>query len=276
MSTKRISHWKTWRTDALVELGKEGLVLENERLDDLVRDNLKIIQDPRFFRFSMDAVLLADFVTVRKGDSILDLGTGTGVIPLLLAAKTGAAEIHGLEIQGHIADMARRSVSYNNLEHKVSIRHGDLRQVSSIYGFRKFDVVVSNPPYTSVGGGLINPADSLAIARHEIMCSLNDVIEACSRTVNTGGRVAVVHRPARLVDVFCLMRENGLEPKRLRTVHPRQGAKPNLILVEALKGGGKELDLLPPLFIYKDDGDYTEEVKAIYDGSAGDREGTPV
>lgn len=246
------------------------LVRAHERLDDLARDNLKIIQNPGSFCFSMDAVLLSSFVTVKRGDRVLDLGTGTGVIPLLLSSKTQALELCGLEIQADMADMASRSVRYNGLEGKIRVVQGDLREARALLGRDRFDVVVSNPPFTSVGRGLVPPTDGMAIARHEIMCTLEDVVDSCSRMVTPGGRVALVHRPSRLVDILWAMRERNLEPKRLRFVYPSMDAKPTMVMVEALKGGGKELEVMKPLYIYDDSGAYTQEVRDIYFGQEGE------
>lgn len=237
----------------------------NERIDELIRNNLKIIQSSGSFRFSMDAVLLSGFVTVRSGDNVLDLGTGTGVLPLLLSAKTLGKEFHGLEIQDDMAEMAGRSVLLNELEGSVFIRQGDLRDVSTIYAGARFDVVVSNPPYIEAGTGLVNPKDTYAISRHEVMCTLEDVIKAASISLRDMGRFAMVHRPSRLVDIVVHMRNYGLEPKRMRFVHPKTGARPNMVLVEALKGGGRELEVQTPLYIYDDQGNYTGEVQKIYD-----------
>jgi tRNA1Val (adenine37-N6)-methyltransferase len=246
---------------------KQEIVLkENERIDDLMKSDLKIIQSTKGFRFSLDAVLLANFATVRSGDRVLDLGTGTGVIPLLLSQISKAKTIYGVEIQPEVAEMAGRSVSLNGLTEQIRIVQGDLRQGDRLFDGLRFSVVVANPPYTSAGGGILNPEDSKAISRHEITCTLEDVVCAGSRLVNSRGRFALVHRPSRLVDILLLMRQYNLEPKRLRLVHPRPGKKANLLLIEAIKDGKPELEILEPLYIYQNGQgqDYTPEMEKIY------------
>lgn len=235
-----------------------------ERIDDLIRQDLKIIQNPASFCFSMDAVLLAHFATVRKNDRVVDLGTGSGVIPLLLIDRQKELQITGLEIQGETAERANRSVRLNSLEGKIQIIQGDLNVVDELLPVGQFDLVTCNPPYISSGHGLLNELASISIARHEVMCTLEDVIRAGSRLLSFKGKMAVVHKPHRLVDIFCLMRQYNLEPKRLRLVHPRPGRKPNMVLVEGLLGGGVELEILEPLFIYGEDGEYTTELMSIY------------
>ncbi len=245
--------------------GKDNILINDwERSDDLQYKGLRIIQDTRSFCFGVDAVLLANFATVRKGDTVLDMGTGTGVIPLLIAGKTEAAKIIGLEIQPHLAEIAGRSVALNNLEDRVSIIEGDLQDGVSLFGASVFDVITCNPPYTQPKGGLINPNDSKAISRHEIKCTLEDVIRIASKLLKVGGKLAMVHRPERLVDIIWLMRYYKLEPKRLRFVHPSPGKKPNLILIEGVRGGNPQLNMLEPLYVYNDKGEYSEEINTIY------------
>lgn len=235
-----------------------------ERIDDLIRQDLKIIQNPASFCFSMDAVLLAHFATVRKGDKVVDLGTGSGVIPLLLTVRQKELQIKGLELQEEAAERAERSIWLNELQEKIQIIQGDLKRVTELLQVGQFDLVTCNPPYISPGHGLLNELDSITIARHEIMCTLEDVIREGSRLLSFKGRMALVHKPHRLVDILCLMRAHNLEPKRLRLVHPRPGRKPNMVLVEGLLGGGVELEVLDPLFIYGEDGEYTPELMRIY------------
>lgn len=239
---------------------------EYERIDNLMKSNLKIIQNTRGFRFSLDAVLLANFATVRSGDTVLDLGTGSGVVPLLLSRISNAKYIYGLEIQPEVADMAKRSVILNGLSTKIKIIQGDLREGNRLLENKRFSLVVANPPYTLAGGGIINPGDSKAISRHEITCTLEDVISAGSRLVNSRGRVALVHRSSRLVEILILMRCYNLEPKRLRFVYPRLGRKSNLILIEAIKDGKPELEVLEPLYIYRNctGEEYSPEMRKIY------------
>lgn len=235
-----------------------------ERIDDLIRQDLKIIQNPASFCFSMDAVLLAHFATVKKDDRVVDLGTGSGVIPLLLTTRQKELQVTGLEIQKEAAERAVRSVRLNGLQEKIAIIPGDLKQAKELLPVGQFDLVTCNPPYISPGHGLLNELDSISIARHEIKCTLEDVIRAGSQLLAFKGRMAVVHKPHRLVDIMCLMRKYNLEPKRLRLVYPRPGRKPNMVLVEGLLGGRVELEVLDPLFIYGADGEYTPELLGIY------------
>jgi len=239
------------------------LLKEDERIDDLITQDLKIIQSAQAFRFGTDAVLLANFATVRKGDKVMDLGTGGGVIPLLLAVKTKAREIWALEIQEELADMARRSVALNKLEEKIKIIRGDLCEIRSQFTAGSFQAVLSNPPYYPLGKHL-NPNIMVAVAKHELKATLEDVVKGAAFLVNTNGRAAFVHRPYRLVDLLTMMRQNNLEPKRLRLVHPHQDTAPSLVLVEGLKRGKPGLDVLSPLYIYNEKGEYTKELAEIY------------
>lgn len=240
------------------------LLEPGERLDDLVRDGLKIIQKPGGFCFSMDAVLLANFASVKKHDMVVDLGTGTGVVPLLLATRKKAVRIFGLEIRQDVVDRAVRSVAGNGLTELIEIIHGDIKEAVNVLGPGKFDLITSNPPYMPIGRGEINPDDELALARHEISCTLADVVCAGAGLLNSHGRMAVVHRPERLADLLYLMKTCGLEPKRLRMVYPKPGRKPAMALVEAVKGAKPDLDIMAPLFVYDSQGGYTPELMKIY------------
>ncbi|TLN00139.1 tRNA1(Val) (adenine(37)-N6)-methyltransferase [bacterium] len=240
------------------------LLEPGERLDDLVRDGLKIIQKPGAFCFSMDAVLLANFATVKKGDMAADLGTGTGVVPLLLTTRKKARRIYGLEIQQDAVNRASRSVSGNGLADQIEIINGDIKEAVNLLGSGRFDLITSNPPYMPTGRGEINPVSELALARHEISCTLADVISAGAGLLNSLGRMAVVHRPERLADLLYLMKSCGLEPKRLRTVYPKPGRKPSMVLVEAMKGAKPDLSIMAPLFVYDSEGKYTPELMEIY------------
>lgn len=237
-----------------------------ERIDDLLWRNLKIIQNPEWFCFSLDAVLLADFVTLRSGDRVADLGTGTGVIPLLLSARVRSANIVGLEIKPEVADMAQRSVALNGLARHIVIKVGDIRSAVYQLGKGAFDLVVSNPPYAPVGSGKISSSFIKAAARTEILCTLEDVIREASVLLNSEGRFALVHRPSRIGEILFLMRDFKLEPKRMRFVHPAARNEPNLVLVEGIKNGKKDVQVLPPLFIYQETGVYSEEMKTIFHG----------
>ncbi|MBZ4646107.1 MAG: tRNA1Val (adenine37-N6)-methyltransferase [Petroclostridium sp.] len=237
---------------------------EWERVDDLQYKGLKIIQDTRGFCFGIDAVLLANFADVKKGNIVLDMGTGTGIIPILIAGKSDVSRIVGLEIQAHMAEMSARSVILNNLQDRVQIVEGDLREGVALFGAAAFDVITCNPPYMNSGGGLTNPNDAKAISRHEIKCTLEDVITVSSKLLKIGGKFNMVHRPERLVDIIWLMRNHKLEPKRLRFVHPSPGKKANLILIEGARGGNPQLKMMEPLYVYNDEGEYSEEINAIY------------
>lgn len=237
---------------------------EKERIDDLQLEGLKLIQNTEAFCFGVDAVLLADFADVRREQKVLDIGTGTGIIPILLAGKTKAKSITGLEIQEEMAEMANRSVILNELQNRVSIVHGDVKKYGEYFGKSSFDVVVTNPPYTNKGCGLVNPHDSKAISRHEILCTLEDVVGAAAALLVTGGQLAMVHRPERLADIICCMRNCGIEPKYLRFVHPKPYKKPNMILIKGNRGGNPELKVMEPLYVYNTDGTYSEEINRIY------------
>ncbi|MEL7564588.1 MAG: tRNA1(Val) (adenine(37)-N6)-methyltransferase [Dehalobacterium sp.] len=237
-----------------------------ERIDDLLWHNLKIIQNPQWFCFSLDAVLLADFVTLRPGDRVVDLGTGTGVIPLLLSTRARGTHIVGLEIKPEVADMAQRSVALNDLARHIEIKVGDMRSAGDQLGKGVFDLVVSNPPYAPVSSGKISGSFIKAAARTEILCTMEDVIREGSALLNSEGRFAMVHRPSRIGEILSLMRNFKLEPKRMRFVHPIIDKEPNLVLVEGIKNGKKDVLVLPPLFIYQDTGVYSEEMKTIFQG----------
>lgn len=236
----------------------------NERIDDLQRNNYRIIQDPERFCFGMDAVLLSGFAKAKEGDHVIDLGTGTGIIPILMEAKTKASNLVGLEIQPESADMAQRSVELNHLEKKIRIVVGDIREASSIFGAATFDVVTSNPPYMTEHHGITNEKSPKAIARHELLCTLEDVISQAAKLLRPGGSFYMVHRPFRLVDIMVLMREYHLEPKRMKLVYPYIDKDPNMVLIEGLRGGRPRLTVERPLIVYQSPGVYTDEIYDIY------------
>lgn len=242
----------------------ESLLLANERLDELQRNGYAIIQDPKRFCFGMDAVLLSGFAKVKKCENALDLGTGTGIIPILLEAKNEGAHYTGLEIQPESADMARRSVLYNHLEEKISIVVGDIKEASQIFGASSFDVVTTNPPYMIGQHGLTNPSDCKAIARHEVLCSLDDVLRESARLLKPQGRFYMVHRPFRLAEIFCRMVEYRIEPKRMRLVYPYADKEPNMVLIEGLHNGKSRITVEKPLIVYKEPGVYTDEIYDVY------------
>ena len=239
-------------------------LLEQERLDDLHRNGYSIIQNPAKFCFGMDAVLLSGFANVKAGETAIDLGTGTGIIPILLEAKTQGAHFTGLEIQPESADMAKRSVAYNHLENKIDIEIGNIKDASAQFGASSFHVVTTNPPYMTGQHGLTNPNEAKAIARHEILCTLEDVIRESARLLKPRGRFYMVHRPFRLSEIMCLMHQYGLEPKRMRLVHPFIDKEPNMVLIEGLRGGKPRITVEKPLIVYKEPGVYTYEIYEIY------------
>jgi len=246
------------------KLDYEGLIKPGERIDELNKNNYRIIQNASKFCFGMDAVLLTGFVKVLPGERLLDLGTGTGIIPILLEAKTKGSHFTGLEIQEDSADMARRSVALNGLQDKIDIVTGDIRQASSIFKPGSFDVITSNPPYMNNSHGLINPNETKAIARHEILCTLEDVVREASRLLKMCGRFYLVHRPFRLVEIINTLSAWRLEPKRMRLVHPYIDKEPNMVLIEAVKGGKSMVKIEPPLIVYKEKNVYSDEIHDIY------------
>ena len=237
---------------------------ENERIDDLERNGYRIIQDNERFCFGMDAVLLSGFARVKDGAHVLDLGTGTGIIPILLEAKTNAAHLTGLEIQEDSADMARRSVCLNGLEEKIDIVTGDIKEAGSLFDAASFDVVTCNPPYMTDKHGLTNPNDAKAIARHEILCTLEDVIAQTAKLLKPGGNFFMVHRPFRLAEIIVLLRTYKLEPKRMQLVYPYIDKEPNMVLLEANRGGRPRMTVEKPLIIFKEPGVYMPEICDIY------------
>ena len=242
----------------------KDLLKEHERIDDLQRNGYKIIQDPCRFCFGMDAVLLSGFVRADKGDHVIDLGTGTGIIPILMEAKTEASHLIGLEIQEESADMARRSVALNNLEAKIEIVTGDIKQAVELFGKSTMDVVTSNPPYMIGQHGLKNPDSEKAIARHEVLCTLEDVVKAAAALLKPGGNFFMVHRPFRLAEIMTCLSKYKLEPKRMRLVYPFVDKEPNMVLIEANRGGRSRLTVEKPLIVYKEQGVYTDEIYEVY------------
>ncbi len=235
-----------------------------ERVDDLHRNHYKIIQNTNKFCFGMDGVLLSGFTKVLSNERVLDLGTGTGIIPILLEAKTEGKHFTGLEIQQESADMASRSVTMNKLNDKIDIVVGDIKEASSTFGQASFDVVTSNPPYMNHSHGIVNPAEAKAIARHEILCTLEDVIREAARCLRPLGRFYMVHKPHRLVEIINTLSLYKLEPKRMRLVYPYVDKEPNMVLIESIKGGRASMKVEAPLIVYKEQNVYTEEIYDIY------------
>lgn len=245
-------------------INREVTLLNDERIDDLCRNGYGIIQNPGKFCFGMDAVLLSSFARVKKAERTIDLGTGTGIIPILMEAKTKGSHFTGLEIQPDSVDMATRSVRLNNLTEKIDIVQGDIKEAVSIFGKASFDVVTSNPPYMNNKHGIVNPEEPKAIARHEILCSLEDVISQAAGLLHENGRFYMVHRPTRLAQIFGYMYQYRLEPKKMRLVYPYVDKEPNMVLIEAIKGAGKELRVEAPLIVYEKPGVYTPQLLEMY------------
>lgn len=236
-----------------------------ERLDDLQRDGLKLIQNPSWFCFGMDAVLLSAFAQVKEGDECLDLGCGNGVIPILLSGRTNGKHFTGLEIQEDVAEMASRSVDYNKISDRVSIVRGDLKEAAELFGASVFDVVTCNPPYMSGAHGLTGNEEHKVIARHELCCTLADVIESATKLLKPGGHFFMVHRPFRLAEIINKMVSCRLEPKRMRLVYPYVDKEPNMVLLEGVRGGNPRISVEAPLIVYEEKNVYTEEVRKLYE-----------
>ena len=240
-------------------------LIENERIDDLEFKNLKIIQNKNYFCFGMDSILLSDFAKeIKKGSKIADLGTGTGILPILLCAKTQNTKVVGIEIQKEMAEMANKSVLLNDLQVRIEIICEDIKNLKEKYEKGSFDAIVTNPPYKKQGTGKINENDKKLISRHEITANLEDFILATSYLLKDQGSFYMVHRPERLADILVTLRYYKLEPKILRMVYPNQGKEPNLVLIKAVKNAKPFLKVEKPLFVYKKDGEYTEEILKIY------------
>jgi tRNA1(Val) A37 N6-methylase TrmN6 len=242
----------------------QAFLKPGERLDDLHRNNYQIIQNTKKFCFGMDAVLLSGYAKVNQNETVLDLGTGTGIIPILLEAKTEGRHFTGLEIQVESVDMAKRSVTVNHLEDKIDIVIGDIKEASAIFGQASFDVVTSNPPYMNHSHGIVNPSEAKAIARHELLCSLKDVIREASRCLKPNGRFYLVHRPFRLVEIINTLSEYKLEVKRMKFVYPYVDKEPNMVLMECIKGAKSMVKVEAPLIVYKEPKVYTDEIYDIY------------
>lgn len=228
------------------------LLKSGERLDDLQNKGYHIIQDPGRFCFGIDAVLLSNFAKVKAGEKVLDLGTGTGILPILLEAKTKGEHFTGLEIQEESADMARRSVAYNRLEEKINIVTGDIKEAAQLFGPASFDVITTNPPYMINDHGLKNEADAKTIARHEILCTLDDILRESAKVLKEGkGRFYMIHKPFRLAEIMTKMCQYRLEPKRIQFVHPYIDKEPTMVMIEGMKGGKSRVTIEPPIIMYE-------------------------
>lgn len=255
---------KSWKNKREGQSWMTIKLQENERIDDLERNGYQIIQNPDKFCFGMDAVLLSGFAKVKPQAQVLDMGTGTGIIPILLEAKTQAAHLTGLEIQEESADMARRSVLLNHLENKIDIVTGDIKEADSLFKAASFDVITCNPPYMIGQHGITNPDAPKAIARHEILCTLDDVVRNAATLLKPGGNFCMVHRPFRLAEIINVMTKYKLEPKRMRLVYPFIDKEPNMVLIEGCRGGKPRMTVEKPLIVYKEQGKYTDEIYEVY------------
>ena len=252
------------------KLPEEQLLHPGEKIDDLQRSGLRIIQDPARFCFGMDAVLLTGFIQEGLGgrsvarEELLDLGTGTGIIPLLMSAKSDCYFLTGLEIQPDSAEMASRSVKLNGHEERIRILQGDIKEADALFAPASFGIVTCNPPYMIGGHGLQNPDSPKAIARHEVLCSFEDVARAAERLLKSGGHFYLVHRPFRLAEIMTTLRDHGLEPKRMRLVYPYVDREPNMVLLDCTRGGRPRLTVEKPLIVYREPGVYTDEIYEVY------------
>lgn len=241
-----------------------SLLKEGERIDDLQRNGLRIIQKAQGFRFGTDAVLLADFARAKPGERIVDIGTGTGVLPLLIAARSENTTFDAFEVQEDVADMAARSVRLNGLEGRIHVHAADCREAAKRIGYGVCHMVVTNPPYTAAGAGLVSPENTRALSRSDSDCSLEDWMAACAKVLRNGGRLCCVFPAPRMLQMCDAMRAAGVEPKRLRLIAARADAAPKLILLEGLKGGRPGLHMLPLLITHTPEGEFTDEMKRIY------------
>jgi len=223
----------------------------DERIEDLEYKGLKIIQSRDYYRFSVDSILLANFIRTKNYERIIDLGTGSGIIPLLLFGKKRGLSIYGIEIQKQLANMAKRSVELNKLQNHITIIQEDLKSIKKIFKNSQFDVVISNPPYISLGHGKINPLSSKAIARHEIKCNIEDIISASNYLLKNKGRIYLIYKSIKLIKVVVTLKKYGIQPKSIKFIHPGPKEQANLVLLEGIKGGKEELKIEPPLFLKK-------------------------
>ena len=248
------------------------LVRLNERVDDLERNGYQLIQNPEVFCFGIDAILLAHFAKVSHAkQKILDIGTGTGVIPIVMHAIYGKGHFTGIDIQEEMIEMASRSVCLNEIQEDVMMKVMDIKEYKAYFSSGSFDMITCNPPYMKGHAGLKNEHPSKTIARHEVACTLEDIIEGAGYMLKYGGKLCMIHRPHRLVDIFMAMRQNKIEPKVMRMVYPKAGKAPTMVLVEGVKHGKPELRVQPPLFVYNEDGTYTDDINEIY-GKKGRQE----
>lgn len=238
---------------------------ENERIDDLEYKGLKIIQNKNGFCFGIDAVLLSDFAReIKKGSKVLDLGTGTGILGILLSKKTNLDKIIGVEIQTEVYDMACRSIKLNNLEDKFSVINEDIKNLDKLFKLQSFDAIVTNPPYKKNLTGLKNDTEYKVISRHEVKCNIEDVIKISSKLLKNNGKLYMVHRPERIKDIMVNLDKYKLQPKEIRFIYPYINKKPTMILIKAVKSAGDFLNVQEPFIVYNQDGTYTDEILKIY------------
>ena len=241
------------------------LVRSNERVDDLERNGYRLIQNPEVFCFGIDAILLAHFAKVNNAkQKVLDIGTGTGIIPIVMHAIYGKGHFTGIDIQESMIEMASRSVKLNEIENDVEMKVVDIKCCKEHFAAGQFDIITCNPPYMKGHAGLKNEHPSKTIARHEVACTLEDIIAGAGYMLKYGGKMCMIHRPHRLVDIFTAMRQNKIEPKVMRMVYPKVGKEPTMVLVEGVKNGNPELRVQTPLYVYNEDGTYTDEINQIY------------
>ncbi|KMT22943.1 tRNA1(Val) (adenine(37)-N6)-methyltransferase [Clostridium cylindrosporum] len=234
-----------------------------EKIEDLELKGLKIIQNKEWFCFGIDAVLLADFANAKKDSRVVDFGTGTGILPLLMEGRYSPKEIVGVEVQAEVAEMANRSIELNDLQDKIKIINEDIKNYKDI-GCNYFDVVVCNPPYKKDNTGIKNPTDKKAISRHEILVNLDEIILSASKVLKSGGKLYMIHRPERLSHILVALNKYKFAPRRIRFIHPNINKKPTMLLIEAVRSGGDFLTIDSPLYVYNEDGSYTDEINRIY------------
>jgi tRNA1Val (adenine37-N6)-methyltransferase len=237
---------------------------EGETVDELLGGRIKIFQKEKGYRFSLDVLLISHFVHLKKGDHIVDLGTGSGVLAMIMAGRRECGKVIGVDIQEEFVDMAKRSVEFNNLQEKVDIRLGDIRNIETLFDENSFDVSIFNPPYRKLKSGRINPNHQKSIARHEIRGTLHDFLSAAAYVLKKSGRAYIIYPATRMVELLSSMRTAGIEPKRMRVVHSHCDSSGEFVLVEGKKGGREELDVLPPLFVYANASEYTEAMTGIF------------
>ena len=248
-----------------------GKIISQERIDDLGINGYRILQDPDRFCFGIDAVLLAHFAKPKKNAAIVDFCTGTGIIPILMEPRCEAKHFYALEIQEESADMAKRSVSLNHLEEKITVMTADVREASKIFTKGTIDMITCNPPYMIANHGLINPESPKAIARHEVLCTLEDIIREAALLLRQQGSLCLVHRPFRLAEIISLLVKYKLEPKQMRLVYPYVDKEPNMVLIQAVKGGKSRITVDKPLIVYEAPGIYTKEVREMYGGNENEQ-----